>query len=122
MGFVDDMRAAASPAMADRAARVAEEVLHMEAKLAETRREMGQTKLVIAYDNGGGQTGIRKNPVYEAYNALLRSYLSALDQLARMTNTAPQAAPQTPAAQPAQGSSLDAMRRKFRAVSGGRAS
>ncbi len=121
MGFVEDMRAAASPAMADRAARLAEEVLHMEAKLEETRREMGQTKLVIAYDNGGGQTGIRKNPVYEAYNALLRSYLSALDQLARMTQTAPQAAPQ-PAERPAQGSSLDAMRRKFRAVSGGRAS
>ena len=121
MGFVEDMRAAASPAMADRAARVAEEVLHMEAKLAETRREMGQTKLVIAYDNGGGQTGIRKNPVYEAYNALLRSYLSALDQLARMTNSAPQAAPQTPA-QTATGDSLDRMRRKFRAVSGGRAS
>lgn len=95
--FVDAMRAAAPPRLAERAEALACEVLFMEGRLAETRAKMGGTELVVAYDNGGGQTGIRKNPVYDAYNALLKSYISAIDALGRIAGVEVQAAP---AAQP----------------------
>lgn len=35
--------------------------------------------LVIDYDNGGGQAGVRENPFYPAYERLLASYTRALD-------------------------------------------
>lgn len=101
---------------------LAESVVFMSRKLKETRESMGRTPLIVKYDNGGGQSGYRENPVFKAYNALNRSYLSALDQLARMTNSAPQATTQQAAQATPAGDSLDRMRRKFRAVSGGRAS
>lgn len=89
MGFVEDMAEAAPEKMKDRARALAAEVLAMEDKLAETRKEMGNTRLVVAYDNGGGQTGIRENPVYKAYNAHMRTYLSALETLQRLTGIVP---------------------------------
>lgn len=47
-------------------------------KLEETKQELEHQPLVIAYDNGGGQSGTRKNPAYEAYNQLMRTYTSTL--------------------------------------------
>ena len=40
--------------------------------------------LIVAYDNGGGQTGTRENPFYPAYEKLLASYTKALDALKNM--------------------------------------
>jgi hypothetical protein len=34
--------------------------------------------LIIDYDNGGGQSGIRENPFYPAYEKLLGSYAKAI--------------------------------------------
>ena len=34
--------------------------------------------LIIAYDNGGGQSGVRENPFYPAYERLLASYVKTL--------------------------------------------
>ena len=34
--------------------------------------------LVVDYDNGGGQTGVRENPFYPAYEKLLGSYTKTL--------------------------------------------
>ena len=60
---------------------LAENVLWMAAKLEATRREIADDPVAIPYDNGGGQTGVRKNPAYEGYNALVSSYTKALKQL-----------------------------------------
>lgn len=35
----------------------------------------------MEYDNGGGQTGVRENPAFRAYEALWKTYLSGLDAL-----------------------------------------
>ena len=50
-------------------------------KLESTVREIGDQDLAIAYDNGGGQTGIRENPAYRAYVSLWKSYLSGIEKL-----------------------------------------
>lgn len=55
-------------------AGLAENALFMRRKLAEARVALEGQDLVIEYDNGGGQRGTRRNPAFDAYNALLRSY------------------------------------------------
>ena len=71
------------------ATELAENVIFQCKKLAETRRAMdnGKTQLVVAYDNGGGQRGIRKNPIYEAYNLLMANYRKSLQQLNDLLRT-----------------------------------
>ena len=67
-----------------RAAELAENVLWMEGKLAEARKAIGKSSVAIPYDNGGGQRGIRKNPAFDGYNALMAQYTRALKQLCEM--------------------------------------
>ena len=67
-----------------RALKLAENVLWMEAKLAEARKAIGKSSVAIPYDNGGGQRGIRKNPAFDGYNALMAQYTRALKQLCEM--------------------------------------
>lgn len=64
-----------------RAVELAENVLWMEAKLADARRVIGKSSVAIPYDNGGGQRGVRRNPAYDGYNALMASYTKAVRQL-----------------------------------------
>ena len=40
--------------------------------------KIGVEPLVMDYDNGGGQSGIRENPFYPAYEKLLSAYTKAL--------------------------------------------
>lgn len=60
---------------------VIDEVAFMRVKLVETHHDLEQMDVAIPYDNGGGQTGIRENPQFKAYEALLKSYLMALDRI-----------------------------------------
>lgn len=60
---------------------LAENVFFMHDKLIETRKGLKSQQLVIPYDNGGGQTGIRENPAFKAYQTMLASYRKALDEL-----------------------------------------
>lgn len=53
----------------------------MQKKLNETRKEIGEASVVIPYDNGGGQTGVRENPLYKAYEALWKSYIAGMDKI-----------------------------------------
>lgn len=76
--------AAVPDAVRDRAVELAENVLWMEAKLADARRAIGKSSVAIPYDNGGGQRGIRKNPAFDGYNALMAQYTKALKQLLEM--------------------------------------
>lgn len=65
----------------DESLELAEAVLFMAKKLKESRALMKNEPIVIEYDNGGGQCGIRENPHYTAYEHLLASYNKALRQL-----------------------------------------
>lgn len=68
----------------DEALELAESVVFMASKLEETRRSLETEPLVIPYDNGGGQTGIRENPKYAAFEKLMSTYIRSLDQLSKI--------------------------------------
>lgn len=61
-------------------------------KLDETRRELMGQSLVIEYDNGGGQSGIRENPGFTAYNKLFGTFSRGVKQLCDMMDGADEAA------------------------------
>ncbi len=65
----------------DEALALAESVVFMAGKLEEARIDMKDEDLIIEYDNGGGQKGIRENPHFTAYERLLASYNKTLRQL-----------------------------------------
>ena len=65
----------------DEALELAEAVVFMAEKLEESRKAMKDEPIVIPYDNGGGQTGIRENPHYTAYEHLVTAYNKSLRQL-----------------------------------------
>lgn len=60
----------------------------MRAKLAETRDSLAREAVVIPYDNGGGQVGIRANPAFAEYEKLARTYQATLDAIERASRTA----------------------------------
>ena len=49
-------------------------------KLDEAMEEMQEEKLVCYYNNGGGQSGVRENPVLKAYVNLFRAYMVGLEK------------------------------------------
>lgn len=49
-------------------------------KLDETREEMQNASVVCDYNNGGGQTGVRENPIFKAYINLWRAYMVGLEK------------------------------------------
>lgn len=61
-------------------APVIENMAWQRVKLDEARQEMKQASLVCEYDNGGGQTGTRENPIFKAYINLWRAYMVGLDK------------------------------------------
>lgn len=68
----------------DEALELAESVLFMAAKLEESRKAMTNEPLVVPYDNGGGQSGIRENPHFTAYEKLMATYSKSLRHLAEI--------------------------------------
>ena len=60
---------------------VIENTAWMKAKLDETREAIKSSKVAIAYDNGGGQKGIRENPLFKGYEALWKSYLTGVSKI-----------------------------------------
>ncbi len=50
-------------------------------KLEDARSDLMSASLFVAYDNGGGQTGIREHPGFSAYNKLMATYNRGLKQL-----------------------------------------
>jgi len=66
------------------AADLEAEVLWQAERLREARALIKDAPIVMAYDNGGGQKGIRKNPMFEAYAQLFNAFvrgMQALDQV-----------------------------------------
>lgn len=53
----------------------------MMVKLDDARKKIRGSDIVIPYDNGGGQTGIRENPAFRGYEALWKSYMTGMKQI-----------------------------------------
>lgn len=79
--------------MHGQALELAENVLFMADRLKVTREKAARMDLVIPYDNGGGQTGVRKNPIFEAYAQIFAQYSKGLAQLSDMVEAAGGAKP-----------------------------
>ena len=61
----------------------------MKVKLEEAREAIKTSNVVIPYDNGGGQTGLRENPLFKGYESLFKSYRSGMRVI--LDNLPPQA-------------------------------
>lgn len=53
----------------------------MKAKLDDAREAIKNGNIVIGYDNGGGQKGIRENPLFKGYESLWRSYMAGMGKI-----------------------------------------
>lgn len=53
----------------------------MKVKLDDAREKIGTSSVVIPYDNGGGQKGIRENPIFKGYESLWKSYLTGMERI-----------------------------------------
>lgn len=53
----------------------------MKVKLDEAREQIKDATITVDYDNGGGQKGVRENPVFKAYEALWKSYMLGMDKI-----------------------------------------
>ncbi len=60
---------------------IIQNVSFMHAKLEETREAIVGEKITVTYDNGGGQTGIRENPAFKAYEALWKTYMTGMTRI-----------------------------------------
>ncbi len=49
-------------------------------KLDEAREQMIDENIICHYDNGGGQSGERENPIFKAYINLFRAYMIGLEK------------------------------------------
>lgn len=61
-----------------------EDLAFQRTKLADAREQFANTPLVLAYDNGGGQRGIRENPAIKAYNQLFRTYSDCIMSVVKL--------------------------------------
>lgn len=78
---------------------------HMAARIQIEGEKIESESLIVDYDNGGGQSGVRENPFYIAYEKLLASYIKTL------------AAAKDICGEDAEVSSLDSLRARFKVVS-----
>lgn len=62
---------------------IIENVAWMKVKLDDARELIKQSNVAIPYDNGGGQKGIRENPLFKGYEALWKSYISGMQSIIR---------------------------------------
>ena len=65
--------------------KLIDDLVWQEQRLEDTRRLIKATPVVLTYDNGGGQRGVRRNPAYDGYHALFKSYTSGLRTLREIT-------------------------------------
>ena len=53
----------------------------MKAKLDDSRDLIKNSQIVMPYDNGGGQKGVRENPLFKGYESLWKSYMVGIKQI-----------------------------------------
>ena len=54
---------------------------YIKIQLDETKAAIKTSKVVIPYDNGGGQKGLRENPLFKGFESLFKSYMSGIKQI-----------------------------------------
>lgn len=72
----------------------------MKVKLDDARELVEEESLTVEYDNGGGQHGIRENPMFKGYGALWKSYTAAMNMILTSIPQAKQAIRQDEPAKP----------------------
>ncbi len=60
---------------------VIENTAWMRIKLDNAREAVKNSNVVIPYDNGGGQKGLRENPLFKGYESLWKSYMSGMGRI-----------------------------------------
>ena len=60
---------------------VIENVSWMRAKLDDSRDLIKNSNIVMPYDNGGGQKGIRENPAFKGYESLWKAYMQGMNRI-----------------------------------------
>ena len=60
---------------------IIENVSWMRAKLDDSRQLIKHINIVVPYDNGGGQKGIRENPAFKGYEALWKAYMQGMKRI-----------------------------------------
>lgn len=60
---------------------IIENVAWMRFKLDDTREAIKGSGVVIPYDNGGGQKGLRENPLFKGYESLWKSYMAGMEKI-----------------------------------------
>ena len=60
---------------------VIENVSWMRAKLDDSRDLIKNSNIVMPYDNGGGQRGIRENPAFKGYESLWKAYMQGMNRI-----------------------------------------
>ena len=53
----------------------------MKAKLEDSRDRIRNGQIVTTYNNGGGQKGIRENPLFKGYENLFKSYMAGMNKI-----------------------------------------
>lgn len=78
MGLLD--RAEVPQQQRDVLAPVVDNMAWQRVKLDDTRAEMVDASVVCEYNNGGGQAGVRENPIFKGYVSLWRAYMLGLEK------------------------------------------
>lgn len=65
----------------ERAQSLLNKIIFMEKQLTKLEREVRWTGWTEEYVNGANQRGIKKSAVGEAYNSLIKNYITAVKQL-----------------------------------------
>lgn len=60
---------------------IIENVAWMKVKLDDAREAVKTSNVVIPYDNGGGQKGLRENPLFKGYESLWKSYMAGMGRI-----------------------------------------
>lgn len=73
-------RAAVPKQQREALAPVIDNMAWQRVKLDEAREEMREASVVCEYNNGGGQSGTRENPIFKGYINLWRAYMVGLEK------------------------------------------
>lgn len=60
---------------------VIENVATMKVKLDELKGQIVYEDILIEYDNGGGQKGIRENPIFKRYESLFKTFMLGMGKI-----------------------------------------
>lgn len=60
---------------------IIENVALMRVKLDELREAVAREPFMVEYDNGGGQKGIRENPIFKRYESFFKTYMLGMGRI-----------------------------------------